>query len=196
MVVRDRSFSRDSPVCDYWLSRCEGFVVRAGGRTLGVVEAVAASDPLGRPEELLVRRRRRGVVVSAERVLAVVPGRREILARRKSGRLRAGCAAAAPVAAAVARTSGLLARALALRLAYEGIALARRAADERRRIDQLRRLIALDLQRPRLEDAGGAANTYAFGLGHGKAQQPLRLRRGAGPASMPYDRARATSLAR
>lgn len=130
MVVRDRSFSRESPVCDYWLSRCEGFVVRAGGRTVGVVETVAASDSLGRAEELLVRRRRRGVVISAEQVLAVVPGRREVLARRKAGRLRpwvrTAYATVKPLAAAVAR----LAWALALRLVRDGVVLVRAAGDQ------------------------------------------------------------------
>jgi len=196
MVVRDRSFSRESPVCDYWLSRCEGFHVRAGGRTVGVVETVAASDSLGHAEELLVRRRRRGVVISVDQVLAVVPGRREVLARRRPGRLRAGYAAARPVAAAGARRAALLTRALALRLVGDGIALARRTSEQRRRVEQLRDLIALDLRRPRHEDAGGAANTYAFALGHDKVQQPLGRRRGGRPASIPYERARATSWAR
>jgi hypothetical protein len=196
MVVRDRSFSRGTPVCDYWLSRCEGFVVRAGGRTLGVVETVAASDTLGRAEELLVRRRRRGVVVPAEQVLAVVPGRREVLARRKTGRLRAGYVAARPVAAAGARLAALLVRSLTLRLAYESVALVRRVGAQRRRVEQLRGLIALDLQRSRSEDGGGGANTYAFALRDDEVQQPLGRGRGGGPASIPYKRARATSLAR
>src|SRR5947207_14117348 len=130
MVVRERSFSRGSPVCDYWLSRCEGFVVRAGGRTVGVVEAVAASDPLGRADELLVRRRRSRVVVPADHVVAVVPGRKELLARRKAGRLRprlkAGYAAAKPVLVAAA----LLAWALTLRLARDVVTLVRVTSDE------------------------------------------------------------------
>jgi hypothetical protein len=33
----DAAFARETPVYTYWLSRCEGFSVRAGRRALGVV---------------------------------------------------------------------------------------------------------------------------------------------------------------
>jgi putative intracellular protease/amidase len=178
MVVRDRSFSRGSPVCDYWLSRCEGFVVRAGGRTVGIVEAVEATDPLGRAEELLVRRRRSRVLVPAEQVLAVVPGRKELLARRRSRplgpRLRAAYAAAKPVVVALAGAVALFARALAVRLVRDAVALVRGAGDEiprlerhvaavARRVDQLRPPGApepFEVRRAEPDDA----NAYGFAL--------------------------------
>ena len=40
IVDSDRTFPRESPVCAYWLTRCEGFTVRSESRVLGVVESV------------------------------------------------------------------------------------------------------------------------------------------------------------
>ena len=164
MVVRDRSFSRGSPVCDYWLSRCEGFVVRSGGRTLGTVEAVAASDPLGRADELLIRRRRGRVIVPADHVLAVVPGRKELLARRKAGRLRprlkAGYAAAKPVLVAAA----LLAWALTLRLARDVVSLVRVTSDEVRGYKRKRDL-ERDQQTEQRQQHGQGPSNRLLGVG-------------------------------
>ncbi|MGH2933544.1 MAG: hypothetical protein ACRDL2_03395 [Gaiellaceae bacterium] len=82
MVVRDRSFPNGSPVCDYWLSRCEGFTVRAGSRNLGVVERLAFATG-GRVHTLVLQRRhRRSHPLEAGQVLAVVPARQLLLARR------------------------------------------------------------------------------------------------------------------
>ena len=84
MTAADRSFPNGSPVCEYWLSRCEGFTVRAGHRTLGVVEEVAHE---GRHAN------------------AVVPARRVLLTRRHEHArpaLRRAYAAARPVAMAAA----------------------------------------------------------------------------------------------
>lgn len=104
MIAPDRSFPNGSPVCEYWLSRCEGFVVRAGHRTLGVVEEVAHD---GRHADAIVLRkgRHRRQALPAGDVLAVVPARRVLLARRNK---HAGPAArsayetAKPVAVAAA----------------------------------------------------------------------------------------------
>ena len=41
IVDSDRTFPSESPVCAYWLTRCEGFTVRSESRVLGVVESVA-----------------------------------------------------------------------------------------------------------------------------------------------------------
>src|SRR5207253_8604341 len=46
IIDSDRTFPSDSPVCAYWLTRCEGFAVRSGRRELGVVESIAGG-PLG-----------------------------------------------------------------------------------------------------------------------------------------------------
>jgi hypothetical protein len=82
MVVRDRSFPNGSPVCDYWLSRCEGFTVRAGSRNLGVVDRLAFATG-GRVHTLVLQRRhRRSRPLEAGQVLAVVPARQLLLARR------------------------------------------------------------------------------------------------------------------
>jgi signal transduction histidine kinase len=138
MVVRDRSFSRGTPVCDYWLAHCEGFELRAGGRSLGVVEAVEATDAVGRAEELLVRRRRRRHTIATGRVLAVVPARKVVLARREPSfrvpdlrpALRSAYTVVKPVAVSVARTVAVLVWALALRLGSELTALVRAAGNE------------------------------------------------------------------
>lgn len=82
MIAPDRSFPNGSAVCDYWLSRCEGFTVRAGHRTLGMVESI--SHDAARAETLVLRRRhhRRHTLPIGD-VLAVVPARKELLARRR-----------------------------------------------------------------------------------------------------------------
>ena len=59
MLAPDRSFPNGSPVCEYWLSRCEGFVVRAGHRTLGVVETVAHDAGGGRADRIVLKKRHR-----------------------------------------------------------------------------------------------------------------------------------------
>lgn len=83
MLAPDRSFPNGSPVCDYWLSRCEGFTVRAGHRTLGVVEAVEHEGSAGRADTIVLRRpHRRRRALDAGEVLAVVPARKMLLARR------------------------------------------------------------------------------------------------------------------
>jgi hypothetical protein len=87
MVVRDRSFPNGSPVCDYWLTRCEGFTVRAGGRNLGVVERLGFAAVGARVDTLVVRKRhRRSRALESGQVLAVVPARRLLLARRRHRR--------------------------------------------------------------------------------------------------------------
>jgi hypothetical protein len=84
MVAVDRSFPSGSPVCDYWLSRCEGFTVRAGSRNLGVVEQLGFAAA-GRVQTLVVRKRhRRRRAIETGQVLAVVPARQILLARRAS----------------------------------------------------------------------------------------------------------------
>jgi hypothetical protein len=82
MLAPDRSFPNGSPVCEYWLSRCEGFVVRAGHRTLGVVETVAHDGGGGRANRIVLKKRHRRRALSADEVLAVVPARKMLLARR------------------------------------------------------------------------------------------------------------------
>lgn len=82
MLAPDRSFPNGSPVCEYWLSRCEGFVVRAGHRTLGVVEAVAHDAGGGRADRIVLKKRHRRRALDANEVLAVVPARKMLLARR------------------------------------------------------------------------------------------------------------------
>ena len=82
MLAPDRSFPNGSPVCEYWLSRCEGFVVRAGHRTLGVVETVAHDAGGGRANRIVLKKRHRRRALAADEVLAVVPARKMLLARR------------------------------------------------------------------------------------------------------------------
>lgn len=82
MIAPDRSFPNGSPVCDYWLSRCEGFVVRAGHRTLGVVETVGHGASAGRADRIVVKKRHRRRALDTGEVLAVVPARKLLLARR------------------------------------------------------------------------------------------------------------------
>ena len=82
MLAPDRSFPNGSPVCEYWLSRCEGFVVRAGHRTLGVVETVAHDASGAHANKIVLKKRHRRRALAADEVLAVVPARKMLLARR------------------------------------------------------------------------------------------------------------------
>jgi len=111
MTAADRSFPNGSPVCEYWLSRCEGFTVRAGHRTLGVVEEVAHEGRYANAVVLRKGRRRRRALPTDD-VLAVVPARRVLLTRRHEHArpmLRRAYAAARPVAIAAAAALGALA---------------------------------------------------------------------------------------
>ncbi|MGH2999581.1 MAG: hypothetical protein ACRDNM_09795 [Gaiellaceae bacterium] len=104
MIAPDRSFPNGSPVCDYWLARCEGFTVRAGHRTLGVVETVAHDGTYADSIELRKGRRRRRTLPTGD-VLAVVPARRVLLMRRHQHAVPAmkrAYATAKPLAIAVA----------------------------------------------------------------------------------------------
>jgi len=193
MVVRDRSFPNGSPVCDYWLSRCEGFTVRAGGRSLGIVERLAFGMPAGRVEALVLRkRRRRRRALAAGQVLAVVPARQLLLARRprrsasarralRRGATRAArsVGAAAPVVLALAGAFGAVLWAFAVRAAIElrlaTARLARAARDEirdyerQRDLDRARRVEGRKEQKQRPTDRSqpqAVANDYAFALGH------------------------------
>jgi hypothetical protein len=196
MVVRDRSFSRGNPVCDYWLTRCEGFVVRAGGRILGVVEAVEGTDPTGRAEELVVRRRRRAIAIPADDVLAVVPGRRELLTRRRHRAvrlprvrlpdlrplLRAAYATAKPLLEIVARTVSALAWTLVLRLASAARAVARHT--RRNAGDAVRRWQG-HAPGPQFDHRSAVENAYGFALRRSYRQAATMTPRGAGPSASP-----------
>jgi hypothetical protein len=113
MLARDRSFGSDSPIRDYWLTRCEGFTVRSGRRRLGVVSEVECGASAPRAEMLVVqRRRRRTLMLPATQVVAVVPSQDLLLARRRASRTR-------PAVTATGRGA---------RLALRGVAAAGRAA--------------------------------------------------------------------
>lgn len=117
MIAPDRSFPNGSPVCEYWLSRCEGFTVRAGHRTLGVVEAVAHRAGAGHADTIVLRKpHRRKRALATDDVLAVVPARKLLLARRHhhaGPAVRRSYAAVAPVVAAYARQMAAALAALA-----------------------------------------------------------------------------------
>src|SRR5262249_43493370 len=71
-----RRFGRPSPVRVYWLARCEGFQLRCGDRTRGVVKRVLLDASNTEAKALVVRVGRvvpRSVVVPAEEVEAVAP---------------------------------------------------------------------------------------------------------------------------
>ena len=178
MLAPDRSFPNGSPVCDYWLSRCEGFTVRAGHRTLGIVEAVARDGHAGRADRLFLhKRRRRTRSLPAGEVLAVVPARRLLLARRHQH--------AAP----------------ALRGAYSAVARStRRAGDAvwalarwisrtlRREVPHVTQLLLAEIhdrnvhhgEEPTVGRAHRRANEYAFAV-----QQPLGRGRNVRPTRRP-----------
>jgi hypothetical protein len=97
IIDSDRTFPSDSPVCAYWLTRCEGFTVRSGRRELGAVESVAGG-PLGLAETLQVHSRHRRRLLDAEKVTAVVPGRRLLIVEPAPARVK-------PVAKNATRTA-------------------------------------------------------------------------------------------
>ncbi|MBV8480538.1 MAG: hypothetical protein JOY72_09565 [Actinobacteria bacterium] len=169
MTAPDRSFPNGSAVCDYWLSRCEGFTVRAGHRTLGVVEHVAGTLTGGRTESIVLRKGHRRRVVPVHDILAVVPARKVVLARRHEH----AKPAARFTGAALGRAAAV-AWALALQVAHW---LEREVPPL---VERIRREIAA---RNRLRTAPTtrrthrAANRYAFALD----QQPLGRGRNVGP---------------
>ena len=113
IIDSDRTFPSDSPVCAYWLTRCEGFTVRSGRRELGVVESVAGG-PLGLAETLHVHSRYRQRLLDAGQVTAVVPGRRLLIVAPAPSRVRPVAGHATRAAAdTVAIVSALLVRLVA-----------------------------------------------------------------------------------
>jgi len=173
-------------VCDYWLSRCEGFTVRAGHRFLGVVETVQHYDPGGgRADKLVLHRphHRRRTLATGD-VLAVVPARKMLLARRHEHakpamhRVRRGIEAATPVVVKSTRVATSTVWALTQRLAE--IALA-----------EIHDRNAHHGDEPGVGRTHRRPNEYAFA-----AQQPLGRGRNVGPTRRPSARARAASRAR
>jgi hypothetical protein len=113
IIDSDRTFASDSPVCAYWLTRCEGFTVRSGRRQLGVVESVAGG-PLGLAETLHVHSRYRQRLLDAGQVSAVVPGRRLLIVEPAPSRVRPVARSATRTAAnSVVTVSALLVRLVA-----------------------------------------------------------------------------------
>jgi hypothetical protein len=113
IIDSDRTFPSDSPVCAYWLTRCEGFTVRRGRRVLGVVESIAGG-PLGLAETLEVHSRYRQRLLDAEQVTAVVPSQRLLIAEPAPARVRPAAKSAMRAAAnAVVIVSGLVVRLVA-----------------------------------------------------------------------------------
>lgn len=97
IVDSDRAFPKESAVCAYWLTRCEGFTVRSESRVLGVVESIAGDGRLGLAETLLVRSRHKQRLVHADEVTAVVPARRLLIAARQPAPPRARPVTAATI---------------------------------------------------------------------------------------------------
>ena len=160
MVVPDRSFPNGNPVCDYWLGHCEGFAVRAGHRTLGVVERIHHGESA---QTIVLRRNRRLHALDLEDVLAVVPARQTILVRRREH--------ARP----------------AFRIAWRSVRRFYSAAQPE--VVRLARLTAAEIRarnRQRTAPLMGrehrAANRYTFALRG--AQQPVRRGRNVGPTFM------------
>jgi hypothetical protein len=181
MAVQDRSFPNGSPVCEYWLSRCEGFTVRAGHRILGVVDEVEHYANGGHADKLVLRRpRRRHRTLTTGDVLAVVPARKLLLARRQEhakparDRTRAAVDATAPVVVAYARAAAAAVWALTLWV----------ARTLRREVPRLMQLALAEIhnrnhdhgEEPGVGRAHRRANDYAFAV-----QQPLGRGRNVGP---------------
>lgn len=168
MIASDRSFPNGSPVCDYWLARCEGFVVRCGHRTLGVVETVAHDG--SRAGSVVLRKgHRRRRRLHAGDVVAVVPARRLLLARRRQR------------AAPAMRGAYTAAKPFALALRSFGLWL---AATLRREVPRLIDLVLAEIRERNMhhgdEPGVGKAHRRANGYGFA-AQQPLGRGRNVGP---------------
>jgi hypothetical protein len=113
IIDNDRTFPSDSPVCAYWLTRCEGFTVRRGRHVLGVVESIAGG-PRGLAETLHVHSRFRQRLLDAGQVTAVVPGRQLLIAEPAPVRVRPVLSSAArAMANALVLVSALLVRVVA-----------------------------------------------------------------------------------
>lgn len=175
MLALDRSFPRDSPVCDYWLTRCEGFTVRAGHRTLGVVETVAHTGAT-RTETIVLRTRHRRRALATADVLAVVPARKILLARRRQHAAPLARRTTSVVVPAVRRAANVL-----WRLTCWVVARLRRD------VPRLTRLTLAEIRdrnerhgaEPTVGRAHRRPNEYAF------VQQPLGRGRNVGPTRTP-----------
>lgn len=69
---------------DYWLCRCEGFVVDSPAGRVGFVEGVRFRSRLDRPDLLAVRAgllRRRRLLVPIEEVVNIVPREERLILR-------------------------------------------------------------------------------------------------------------------
>ena len=156
-------------MCEYWLSRCEGFTVRAGHRILGVVETVGHSAGDGRADTIVMRKRhRRKRTLQTHDVLAVVPARKMLLARRHQhakpafDRVRHDVETAAPVVAAYIRAATAALSALALWV----------ARTLRREVPRLTQLALAEIhdrnlhhgEEPGIGRAHRRANEYAYRL--------------------------------
>jgi len=155
-MVADRSFPNGNPVCDYWLGHCEGFTVRAGHRTLGIVERVDRGDSAPLVETLVLRARRRRRALHTRDVLAVVPARKVILARRSQHAGPALRRARQSVQAGLA-VAGPVVRGQAGAVRVHAVRLARLTAAEIR--ERNRQNVA-----PSLARAHRTPNRYTFAL--------------------------------
>jgi hypothetical protein len=120
---QERSFGADSPVGQYWLVHCEGFLVEGSRGRRWIVERVSA-DP-GHGDMLHVRRDARyfqgASVIPVTRVASVDPWNETIRLRRRERRSTATAAATAE------RTRGVVSAGLAV-LAVRGRHAAHAAA--------------------------------------------------------------------
>jgi hypothetical protein len=71
-------------VSRYWLAQCEGFEVRVGPSTVGVVREVRPGPVRGDPAALVVRRLRRKLEIPVTRVLEVDPWTETIVVAAES----------------------------------------------------------------------------------------------------------------
>ncbi len=210
IIDSDRTFPSDTPVCAYWLTRCEGFTVRSGRRELGVVESVAGG-PLGLAETLNVHSRYRQRLLDAGQVTAVVPGRRLLILAPAPSRVRPVAKSATRTAAnAVAIVWALLVRLVAFlvpRVAtgvrVVAVSAGRLTRDEvipRVRtgltvlIDDVERLTLLDGEAQPDSDQHRSGQPIQRAA-HASAQQVARPGDGEGIAGQPQQRQRAKAQA-
>jgi hypothetical protein len=171
VLAPDRSFPRGSPVCDYWLSRCEGFTVRAGHRTLGVVESVRRAEA-PTAETIVLRKHHRHRALQAGDVLAVVPARKVVLARRRQ---HAG-PAVRRIAAVVVPVAQYAAAELWAFMRWA-------AAELRREVPRLTRIALAEIHDRNVNHGAepGVGRAHRRPNDYGFAQQPLGRGRKVGP---------------